>query len=131
MSRNTQTITSKVAELPRDVRERINQWLHEGKSAEAILALLNQENQIIQLNPSNPPSQSNQPDPSGQAHTKLTGLTLEDILAWQTTGYQAWVEERKHLAELEHIRELARAVLSSGDGAVIQEASLQVVAARL
>src|SRR5690349_18230810 len=131
MRKNTRSIGPKVAQLPRDVRERISQMLLEGKSAEAVLALLNQETQTIQLNPSSPPDPSNQADPAGQALTTLTGITLEDIAAWQKTGHQDWLEERKQLAELEHIRDLARAVLKSGDGAVIQEASLQIVAARL
>src|ERR1044071_1885070 len=70
-------------------------------------------------------------DPGPPAVSEIGQLTVEDLLLWQKTGHQDWLQERKQLAELEHIRDLARAVLKSGDGAVIQEASLQIVAARL
>jgi hypothetical protein len=118
-------ISSKVSELPRDVRERISQMLLEGKSADAILASLARASAAPQTH------SSDQPDQSDQANSQVSDLTAADIAAWQKNGYGDWLGERKQLAELEHIRELARGVLAASDGAAIQEASLQIVAARL
>jgi hypothetical protein len=125
------TQDSKIAVLPRDVRERINRMMLEGKSPEAILAGVRTSSSADSPGPSDPSDRSELAGAAGSAHVQLADLTDEDIIAWQKKGHQDWLEERKQLAELEHIRDLARAVLASGDGAVIQEASLQIVAARL
>src|SRR5436190_19835223 len=127
-------ISSKVAELARDLRERISQMLLDGKSAEAILASLAQQKAEHPEQLRSPEAQGaadNSENPAIGNNSQVSELTAADISAWQKTGHADWLEERRHLAELEHIRELARGVLASGDGAVIQEASLQIVAARL
>lgn len=134
------TFSSKVAGSPRDLRERISQMLLAGKCPEEVAATLARENAVERAEPANPANGSDGSDPLTRADggdplpapiTFLPALTPEDIAAWQKTGHEDWLEERKQLTELEHIRELARGVLKSGDGAVIQEASLQIVAARL
>lgn len=99
---------SPIARLPRAVREQIGRMLLEGDTPDAILTRLSQ-------------------DPVAEA----ARITHDDIASWRQSGYQDWLEERERLENLERVRELARQVNASGDGAVIQEASLQIVAARI
>jgi hypothetical protein len=94
----------KVARLPRSARETINQLLVEDLPASAILEKI-----------------------SDQAK-EISG---DDIARWKDTGHQDWLNERERLAELGRLRELAKQVTGSSDGATIQEVGLQIAAGHI
>src|SRR5437762_1594671 len=99
-------VSSKTARLSRVQREEISRMLNEGLSPETILEKIQ----------------------GGQAGCDLT---LTDILDWQQTGHQDWLEERDRLAELERVRELAEKITGSSEDGSVQEATLRVAGCHL
>ena len=100
---------SKVAQLPKPLRQLVNSMLDDGLPYSRITEKLKQS--------TDPPL----PFPI----SKMT------ISRWYDTGYQAYLDRQDHLAELRANREAALELVEGGDTTTLPEATLQIVTSQI
>jgi len=95
----------KISKLPRETRDSINRFLRDGVRGTELLAQLGEDK---------------------------NALTKEDIAQWEASnGYKRWLREQERLSDLAAKREFALAVVNICPDSKLQEASVQLAAARL
>lgn len=53
------------------------------------------------------------------------------LITWRRGGFQDWLVDEERLRKLDRVREFALRVVKQSEGAVVQEAGLQVAAAQI
>jgi len=98
----------KIAQLPKALRDQINEMLDDGLSYRAISQKL---------------KASRADFPKGQ-------ISRMNISRWKDNGYQRYVEQQQRLAEVRANREAALDMVADGDTTVLPEADLQLIASQ-
>lgn len=95
------TRTGKLARLPADIREQVNQRLHAGEPAAGILAWLHQQESVLRIL---------------DEHFGETPITPQNLSEWRQGGYQDWLQRReKVLRVAELASHAARIAEANGD----------------
>jgi hypothetical protein len=95
----------KVARLPRDVREQVNQMLDDGSPYQPIIDWL---------------------DANGHP-----GFLVDHISNWKDGGFQDWLAHQDQLSDSQVLRELTLDFARENEGSKTQEAAIHVAAALL
>src|SRR5687767_5424549 len=93
----------KVAQLPRELREQINQMLDDGSSYPPIIRWL-----------------------ADHGHPGFNGSNLS---AWKAGGFQDWLDHKDHITEMDGLRDLSLDIAERFRGTKMQQATLYVSAA--
>ena len=96
--------TGTIARLAKEARDEINQMLSNGGTYREII---------------------------GAMAVKGIRLQKNVLTTWMRGGHQDWLAEEERLKKLERIREFALKVVKQNEGAVVQEAGLQLAAAQI
>jgi len=100
--------TGKIARLPNDIREQLNQRLLDGHPVATILPWLNGLSLVKEIL---------------AAHFAAAPINKQNIFAWRRTGYQDWLKEWKSIARLERARQYASKISDATRGKIAEGAS--------
>jgi len=98
----------KIAELPKALRDQINQMLDDGLSYRKIAEKLKASGADLPQGP----------------------ISKSSISRWQDNGYQRYLEQQQRLAEVRANREAALDMVAAGDTTALPEADLQLIASQ-
>jgi hypothetical protein len=93
--------TGNIAQLPRTVRDQVNQMLDDGGRYHKIIAWLN-----------------------NNGHP---GIKPNNLTAWRTGGFQEWLEEKRELAREEKVLERSYKIATTNEESKAHEAAIRVV----
>ena len=109
------SLLSKIARLPRDVREALNVRLENGERSPEILPWLNALPEVKRVL---------------AAHYKGVEVSDQNLSTWRETGYAEWLEKQQELAYIRASTEFAKSVMSES-GLVLTEGAAAIAAGAL
>jgi hypothetical protein len=92
--------TGNIAQLPRAVRDRLNQMLDDGCRYQQIIAWLN-----------------------SNGHP---GIKPNNLTEWRKGGFQEWLEENRELAREEKLLELSHKIATANEASKAHEAAIRI-----
>ena len=93
--------TGNIAQLPRAVRDQVNQMIDDGCRYQKIIAWL-----------------------GNNGHP---GIKPNNLTTWRTGGYQEWLEEQRELAHEEKLLELSHKIATTNEESKAHEAAMRIV----
>jgi hypothetical protein len=91
----------KIARLPHDIRQQLNQRLFDGHTGPEILPWLNALPAVKEIL---------------DAHFKGVLVSPENLSNWRHGGYKRWCQEKQEISETENLGELAKKLTEAADG---------------
>lgn len=107
---------SKIARLKKVHRDALNNLIQDGAMARTIM------NFVAGL------AEAGEQDADGNPVREINDANLS---TWRAGGYQDWLKTRERIEDMAAKREFAQDIVKSGEGAAIQEASLNIAASQL
>lgn len=97
--------TGKIARLPHDVREEVNERLRAGHTARAIIDWLHSRDDVLRVL---------------DEHFDEQPITAQNITEWRQGGYQEWLERGEKAARVRELSQYAARIAGEGGGDLMQ-----------